>query len=296
MGRRYYGLVFLGTILALHRGSSARRAYNSVALSAALIALPMWAYCRFLGPAMFLPQDDMLYLSPYALGPYGFGLARGWTAAKSRDGTDPIVLEGYGFGGDGTPAAPRFTAETLQQHAIRIETIALCFVDSYTQGHARGYNMAAVREIKRRRGAEVIAAAEREEAKRQQDYADGQKVGRASAEGDSKAGGLAMVANRRNIDGEDDFRRLLADRHGIELIQPPSEVIEQGDQRTMGWRSGYNEVAFLEIKRRLGDKAADTANAASYGGSYKQFIDYEQFMADQQARQANATNSPAPSR
>lgn len=166
-GRLWVGLttlwLFWPIILALHVGSSARRAYAALAAAAVLLALPLRLYLEFVGPNILL-RNEVYEFSPYYFVPYSIAYVRGWAEAKNRAGTDPIILEGYGMGGDFTPGAPSFSKAALEKYRLRIEPIALCAVNPYIEGHAKGYNTASVHEIKRRYGSAVIVAAEKEEA------------------------------------------------------------------------------------------------------------------------------------
>jgi hypothetical protein len=162
---------FWPIILALHAGRSQRGAYAALAVSAALVALPMQGYFSFLAAHVLLPQD-VSSLSPYFLGPFMVGYVRGWSEARQRAGEERIILEGYGMTGQMTPATPPFTAEARENYRIDIKPIASCGVTPYILGHARGCNTRSVAEIKRRYGSGVITAAEQEEAARQKRYAD----------------------------------------------------------------------------------------------------------------------------
>ena len=157
---------FWPLILLFHHGSTGRRFFLTTVISAALLALPIHSYCSLVAPYVFLPEGDLVELSPFGLGPYLSGFVLGWVKARSKAGADTIMLEGYGMGGGITPAAPLFTDEILQERRITIDPIADCGVTPYILGHARGYNSAAVREIRRRYGSAVIAAAHKEAAAR----------------------------------------------------------------------------------------------------------------------------------
>ncbi|HSH37261.1 MAG TPA: hypothetical protein VK993_00630 [Chthoniobacterales bacterium] len=183
---------FWPIIRALHAGRSRRTAYISMAASAALLALPMQAYYSFLAPQVLGP-DELSSFSPYHVGAFTVGFVRGWAAAKERAGRDPIVLEGYGMGGNYTPGAPPFSKEAAEKYQLNVEPIARCGVTPYIIGHARGYNTAAVGEINRRRGPSVIKAAEQEEAARQQRVTEMKNAGNADAEKNAREGRLAYL-------------------------------------------------------------------------------------------------------
>ena len=249
-------------ILALHIGRSARRAYIAVAVAAVTLALPMNVYLRLLAPQVFFP-NEMLSLSPYDVGAFTTGYVRGWIAAKQRAGAEVIVLEGYGMGGGFTPAAPPFSAEVLAKYRLEIQPIASCVVNPYVQGHARGYNTAAVAQITERYGAEVITAAEQEEAARQQRYAEIKDSGRAAAEDDARVGRLAYLLYQPPRGGEEEYRELFREYYQIELRRVAEAYSELDDDR-QAYVNGYNDAASDEIARRFGDRARQDLWAVDY--------------------------------
>lgn len=249
-------------ILALHVGASVRSAYAAVAISAAVVALPMHAYQRFLAPQVLLP-DEVSSLSPYYLGPFMVGYVRGWREAKQRAGMQRIVLESYGLGGRYTPAAPPFTDEALQRYGIDINPIAQCGVTPFIVGHARGYNTAAVAEIKRRYGSAVITSAEQEEAVRQQRYTAMKDTGHAQAETDAREGRLAYLLYQPRRGGEEEYRDLFRENFQIELRRVAESYGELEEAR-QAYVNGYNEAASDEIARRFGERARQDLWAVDY--------------------------------
>jgi hypothetical protein len=249
-------------ILALHAGSSARRAYTFVGLSAALIALPMYIYCSFVAHLVWLSPDGPNSLSPYELGSYAVGYAQGWTAAKQRAGTDPIILEAYGLGRY-TPAAPSFQDEVRERYDIKIEGIAGCGVNSYILGHAKGYNTASVSEIKRRHGREVITAAEQENAARDKRYEEVKQSGRADADRDAKEGRLSYLLYQLTREGEEEYGALLREHYQVELRRV-AENPQQLDEHGWAYRTGYNEAASETVARRFGENARQNLWGAEY--------------------------------
>ena len=157
-------------ILVFHRGASVRRAYAFVTIGAVFPILPLDGPLDILARETFEPR----YLSSFSafyVGPYATAYARGWLKGKSRVGADPITLEGFGMGGDYTPGAPAFSKEAKAKYHIEINTVALCGVTPFIEGHSHGFNTASVAEIKRRYGAEVVKAAYDAEANAQQQFA-----------------------------------------------------------------------------------------------------------------------------
>lgn len=254
--------IFWPIILTLHAGRSRRRAYISLAVSAALLALPMQAYYSTLAPQVFT-LEEMISFSPYDVGAFTVGYVRGWAAAKQRSGRAPIVLEGYGMGGALTPGTPPFSKEVAEKYQLNVEAIALCVVNPYILGHARGYNTAAVGEIKRRHGAGVIEAAEQEESARQQRFTDMKNAGHADAENDAREGRLAYLIYQPRRGGEEEYRELLREHYQIALRRV-SESYAELDEPRQAYVSGYNEAASDEIARRFGEQARQNLWAFDY--------------------------------
>jgi len=276
---------FWPIILAVQIGSSPRRTYLAVGVAGVLLVLPMRMYLSIFAPGVFCP-DDMISLSPYDLAPYAVAYARGWAESTKRRGADPIILEGYGMAGGITPAAPPFSSEVLQKYRIQVEPIALCVVNSYLQGHARGYNTASVAEIKRRYGAGVIAAAKREWETQQQRFTDMANSGRADAERDVRTGRFAVLVHGDAVEGESDYRSMLRDRFGIELRRISAENLQFEDDRRVH-ASGYNEVSSNEFRQRLGEDAQIAVMWVTSGQSYESLLRKWEFDRARRAETAS---------
>jgi hypothetical protein len=247
---------FWPLILSLHPGRAKRRVYVAAGLSAALIALPMHVYCSIVAPHVFAPGGDISVMSPYAAVPYAYGFVRGWAEGKRRAGRGTIVVECYGFGCY-TPVAPPFSEEMRSKYRIETDAIAGCGVNDYILGHARGYNIASVREINRRYGSAVISVAEKQETERQELWASKRASGIADAENDARNGRLAILLYQPATD-EDAYREMLRERYRTELRRvaaTPQEMKE--DELSYVW--GYNEAATRELARRFGDDAQRAA-------------------------------------
>jgi len=261
---------FWPIILAVHVGGSLRRNYISLGVAAALLALPMIGYQRFLA-SWVLGGRDMVSFTPVALGPYIVGYARGWRDAKQRAGMEPILLEGYGMGGSFTPGAPPFTREAFEKYRLQIESVALCGVTPYIQGHAKAYNTVSVNEIRRRYGSGVITGAQREEAERQEEYASAKTRGSTDAQSDAQSGRLAVLISRGAIDGEDEYRTMFRDRYQTELrrVAKTTNGISETDWRYI---HGYNEVAAAELARRFGKEGELAVSWVTRGLSFEDYL------------------------
>ena len=274
--RLWVGLVTLWLlwpiVFALHVAASRRRAYIWMCIAAAVIALPMQFYLRFLAPQVFIP-NTMLSFSPYEVGPFAVGYVRGWIESKQRAGMDPIILEGYGMGGGFTPPAPPFSQEKREQYRLHIEPVAGCVIDSYIEGHALGYNTASVGEIRRRYGSAVITAAEREEAAHQKRFTDNNDAGRTAAERDARDGRLAYLLVRP-VAEEEEYRRLFQQRYQIELRRVAEEGENLSEER-WAYVQGYNAGASDEIARRYGE----TARQDLLGVDYRPVEEFRQAVA-----------------
>jgi hypothetical protein len=244
---------FWPIILALYRGSSARRAYVSVGIAAAMIALPLRIYFDVLAAAVFTP-DTMNSFSPYYVVPYAISYARGWVEAKKHAGDETILLEGYGMGGHGTPGAPPFSSEALKKYHIEINPVAACVVNPSIQGHAGGYNSASVAEIKRRYGANVIVTAEQEEARRQERFKAAMDAGRADAEADLRSGRFVLEVFAAQPGSARDYDPTCLEEYKVELRHVANGVDPVGDE-VLGHAQGNNEVLMAEIQRRFGQEA-----------------------------------------
>lgn len=199
----------------------------------------------------------MMRFSPYDLGIFGFGYARGWIASKQRAGMDPIILEGYGMGGGFTPPAPPFTQEAREKYRLKVEPIAGCGVDQYILGHAQGYNTASLSEIKRRYGSGVIAAAEREEMERQVRFLSDHARGTADAENDARNSQLAILIYQHARD-EDAWRGMFQARYQTQLRRVAKSRQELSETE-LSYVWGYNEAAGRELARRFGDEGQSAA-------------------------------------
>jgi hypothetical protein len=269
---------FWPIILALHVGRSAKRAYVSVGVASVIFALPCLQYLRFEGPRVFMPEE-MISFSPYDLVPYGISYGQGWIEAKRRSGATPILLEGYGFGGQGTPGAPPFSKEALQKYGIQIDPIAGCGVTPRIQGHARGYNRASVAEIKRRWGPDVIPKADQEEVVRQKRFQDFYNAGIAAAQSDIRARRLAILICGPTRKGEDEYRNLLRTRYQIELtrvLDADTEIDEDTWARVLG----YNEIISAEVRQRFGTEAETAVFCATERFSFEDFLRKIEFQRE----------------
>jgi hypothetical protein len=150
-------------VLALHPAQSARRVLIPLGFAAPFVFLWFRLYSSDLGPPVFgLPE--FVHLTPHSMLQYAISYRTGWADANKKAKTAGLSLEAYGFG-TFTPGAPGFSRETLKQCGIEINHVAGCVVDTQIVGHANGYNIAMIAEIKRRFGNGVVKAAEDKDAK-----------------------------------------------------------------------------------------------------------------------------------
>jgi hypothetical protein len=257
---------FWPIILALHAGSSRRRAYLSLGLSALLLVWPIRSYLELFAPSVLAPGFGPGYLDPYAIGRYCAGYISGWVDSKQRSGADIIMLEGYGMGGDETPGVPALSAVAAKRYRLRVQSIALCGVTPYILGHAAGYNAVSAEVMKRRYGADIMDVLAREWKLEQERYEVAAEVGRADAQRDVAAGQLTLevLPHKANSSAEPDMRALT--RYGVALRQVGSEneMVGLGILRRA---SAYNELVESEIERRFGAEVAQAVVAAAKRGN-----------------------------
>ena len=133
-------------------------------------------YSSVLAPPVFgLP--DGVDLTPNSMLQYTVSYGAGWIDAKKDGKAGRLNLEAFGFGTI-TPGAPHFSEAALKQYQIEVTHVAGCVVNTRIIGHARGYNDTMIEEIKRRCGTAVVKAAQDEDARWLQSYADGVEAGR----------------------------------------------------------------------------------------------------------------------
>lgn len=254
---------FWPLVLAVHPGRSLLRIV--VPLILAYPGYFVWssAYSHVVLEAFHLEESLPwgVDLSPHSMLPYAFEYGVGWADAKKDAKAGRLILESYGFG-TFTPGAPNFSDSARQQYGIEINQVAGCGVNERIMGHAKGYNDATIKEIKRRFGGGVVAKAEEEEVQRQEEYKAARDTGRADAEKDVMAGCLAIEVFGPPIKGEADYERVLRERYQIELRRVSGDTVRDIDNKVIGHASGYNEVSEAEIERRLGKEAIETIRFA----------------------------------
>ena len=208
----------------------------------------------------------MLSLSPYDLGAYAFWYSRGWVDGIRDARTGRYILEAYGFG-TFTPSAPPLADEILKRHDIEINHVAGCVVDVSLMGHAKGYNDVMIKRMRRNLGADVIPAAERAEAQRQEALMKAQRDGLAEGKQDVKSGRLEVRIAGPVIDGESEYARLLSERYGVALRR----ISAQDDEFTSTYTSAYNDYPWRTIERRHRQDAVDVLTAVAVRQPFSQF-------------------------
>jgi hypothetical protein len=190
-------------------------------------------------------------LSPHEIFGYMFWYGVGWVDAKKDARAGRLVLEAYGFG-TFTPGAPNF--RHLQEKCnVEINQVAGCVVNTRNVGHAKGYNLAMMEEVKRRCGLAVVREAEEEDARWLQSYDDGKEAGRAEALNDLRTGCLAIEVSDRPKKGDAEFEKMLDERYQISLRRVNPNADPKMANNLFGHAAGYNEVAEAEITRRFGN-------------------------------------------
>jgi len=252
--------LFWPIILVLHPGRSILRL-----LLPLVVAGILWVPCarayNIIAPTHFgLPEFfsfsplDLVISVPAYLG--------GRADAKKDAKAGRLVLEAFGFGTD-TPGAPNFTDEALKQCGIEINHTAGCVVGPRIVGHANGYNSVMIKEIKRRCGA-VVKAAQDEDARWLQSYADGVEAGRGEARSDIKGGRLVIEIDDSPKKRDADFEKMLRERYQVDLRRVSPWANPKMANNVFGHKSGYNEVIEAELERRYGEKTVEAIWTSFY--------------------------------
>jgi hypothetical protein len=243
-------------VLAIHPARSVRRVLVPLIIAAPFVLLWFRLYSSVLAPPVFgLPPG--LSLSPPDLVIYAVAYQSGSADAKKDMRGGRLNLEAFGFGTI-TPGAPNFSEATLKQYGIEVTHVAGCVVDSRIEGHAYGYNVAMVAEIKRRCGVAVVTEAEREDARWIQSYDDGKEAGRAEALSELQAGRLALEISDPPKKGDTEFEKMLGDRYQINLRRVDPHADPKMSNKVFGHVAGVNEVAEAEITRRFGQGTVES--------------------------------------
>jgi hypothetical protein len=243
--------LFWPIILALHPGRSILRFFLPLVIAGTLLAPCVRDY-NFVAPIhfglpeffTFWPPDISRYVSAYL---------RGRADAKKDANASRLALEAFGFG-TFTPGAPNFSDEVLKQCGIEINHVAGCVVGPRIVGHANGYNSVMIEEIKRRCGTAVVKAAQDEDARWLQSYADGVEAGRANARRDIQEGRLAIEVSDPPGKGDPDFEKMLRERYQIGFRRVNPHADPKMANKVFGHTTGYNEVIEAELRRRFGEK------------------------------------------
>ena len=254
---------FWPIILALHPGSSCRRAYVSLAVSALLLALPLRSYLDRFAPHVLGGDDGPVSFNPYDVGAYGVGYISGWVASKDRSGAETIALEGYGMGGGFTPGVPSLSAVAAKRYNVRVHPIASCGVNSYILGRAAGYNAVSAGILKERYGADIMDVLAREWTLEQERYEVAEEAGRAAAQREIAAGQLTLNVATEHVAAENaeiDMTVLAQNDIGLrQIVEGEDDVIGVDVLR---YASAYNDIVEAEMERRFGPEVARAAFAA----------------------------------
>jgi hypothetical protein len=251
---------FWPIILVLHPGRSILRILLPL-IVAGILLFPCARDYNFVAPIdfglpelfTFWPPDMAQWVSAYM---------RGRADAKKDAKAGRLVLEAFGFG-TFTAAAPNFSDDALKECGIEINHTAGCVVDSRIVGHAHGYNGVMIDEIKRRCGT-VVKAAQDEDARWLQSYADGAEEGRADARRDIKEGRLAIEVSDPPKKGDTEFEKMLGERYQITLRRMDPNADRKMMNKVFGHKDGYNEVSDVELRRRFGEKTSAVIWASFY--------------------------------
>ena len=111
-------------------------------------------------------------------------------------------------------------------------------------------------EIKQRCAA-VVKAAEDEDARWLQSYADGAEAGRVEARRDIREGRFVIEVSDRPKKGDDDFEKMLRERYQIAFRRVNPDADPKMANNVFGHKDGYNEVAEAELSRRFGEKTVE---------------------------------------
>jgi hypothetical protein len=248
---------FWPIVIALHAGRTAGRAYVSMAVSAVLLALPMKGYLLHFGPSVLMGDVGPVSFHPFDFVGFTAGYVSGWMESNRRAGAETIELKGYGMGGNDTPGVPQLSATAAKRFKLRIDSIALCGVDSHIIGRAAGFNRVSAGVLKRRYGADIMQVLQREWELERQRYEMADEVGRKAAETDIAAGQLTLeVLYEQTSAAAHEIEMASARRYGIALRQ----VVSGEDQiglDVLRRVSAYNGVIESEINRRYGVEVAE---------------------------------------
>lgn len=253
-------------ILVFHPAQSSRRVLVPLGLAAPFVFL-WFRFYSFLAPLVFGLPEGMNLAGP-SIWEYAVAYGAGWADARKEAKAGRLSLEAYGFGTI-TPGAPIFSAAVREQYRIEVTHVAGCVVNTRIMAHAKGHNDTTIKEIKRRFGSGIVAAAEEAEARGQREYKAAHDAGRAHAENDARAGRLAIEVFGSPIKGEANYERMLRERYQIELRRVNEGADPDMDDKIIAHANGYNEVSEAEIESRLGKEAINTIRSARARNSYE---------------------------
>lgn len=252
--------LFWPIILALHPGRSTLRLVLPL-VAAGILLVPCAREYNFIAPIHFgLPEFFTFW--PPDMWQYCSGYVSGRADAKKDASAGRLILEAFGFGTE-TPRAPNFSDDALKQCGIEINHVAGCVVGPRIVGHANGYNSVMIEQIKRRCGA-VVKAAQDEDARWLQSYADGAEAGRTEARRDIKEGRLVIEISDPPKKGDADFERMLHERYQTDLRRVSPHADPKMTNNIFGHKNGYNEIIEAELERRFGKRTVEAIWTSFY--------------------------------
>ena len=195
-------------------------------------------------------------LTPHDLAWYAIAYGRGWVDGKHDAKAGRLILEAYGFGTmtPSTPTLCNLPKEDLEKCGLEFNHVTGCVVNTWILGHARSYNKVMMAKIREHCPA-LVKAAEDEEARDHQASEEGEKIGRAEAEADSRARRLAIVLDDPDRKDDKAFENWLREKYGLGVKRVNPRASPNFDTKLGAYASAYNRIAGEEIRRRFGKRA-----------------------------------------